>query len=347
MIAISLADVEQAAAFLCEISSKDSKWDAKHQQSLAVANLYLATELSQYAVRMGYCAPYLGFAEKVSDDGTAALKLHSARFCRCRLCPTCQWRRSLMWVARFKKALPQVLEDYPKLRFVMLTLTVTNCPLDELRQTVRQMNQAWQRLTQLKVWPAVGFIKSVEVTRSRDGQAHPHIHAILAVRPDYFTRNYLSHAKWVELWKNCLRVDYTPVVNIKVVKPKAAKGSDLYTDQVISALVECVKYSTKDSDLMDNPPKSQLTNAQWLEGLTEQLLNTRAVSLGGILREYLSEQEPEDLIHEGDEETEPDVKVEEQLTFGWRQTSFKYVLIERKTITHDPPVRSEVEHNTE
>lgn len=330
MIAISLAPARRAAAFLSEISPKDSKWDAQHQRALAVAQLYLSTELSQYGTRMSQCAPLLGFAERVNQDGSTSLKLHSVRLCRCRLCPMCQSRRSLMWSGRSRKGFQNLLQDYPKLRFVFLTLTVPNCPLDELRQTIRHMNEAWRRLTLRASWPALGFIKSIEVTRSKDGLAHPHIHAVLAVPPSYFTHGYLSHAKWVELWQGCLRVDYTPIVNIKAVKPKSGTTREAYVEAVISAAVECVKYSVKDSDFTGSPPKSQLSNAEWLEGLTKQLLNTRAVSVGGILKKYFSEDEEEDLIHGADQEAEA-TPITDKFTFGWRENVQKYAFVERVT----------------
>lgn len=234
-----------------------------------------------------------------------------------------------MWIARFKKALPQVLEDYPKIKFLMLTLTVRNCPVTELRQTIRQMNQAWQRLTQRSVWPAIGFVKSIEITRSSEGEAHPHIHAILAVRPSYFKGDcYLSHEKWIKLWQSCLRVDYAPIVNIKVVKPKSNSPIDDKIQSVLGGVVECLKYTIKASDFNRSGPNSQLSDAQWLENITVQLINTRAVSLGGILKEYLSEDEPEDLIH-GDDDNEVGDSAEEHLTFSWREPLAKYSLLDR------------------
>lgn len=346
MIAISLAQARQAAAFLSEISPKDSKWDTKHRRTLAVAGLYSITEYPQYGTRMSQCAPLLGFAQKVGQDGSLSLKLHSAHFCRCRFCPTCQGRRSLMWNGRARKGIQKALAEHPKLRFIFATFTVLNCPLAELRETVRHMNQAFQRLIQRSAWPGLGFIKSLEVTRSKDGLAHPHIHAIIAVPPSYFTYKYLSHAKWVEIWQSCLRVDYTPIVNVKAIKPKAGRDSDSYIESVISSVVECVKYSVKDSDLLGSPPKSQLSNAEWLQGLTEQLLNTRAVSVGGILKEYLSDDEPEDLIHEADEETD-DTPPEDKITFGWRETVQKYAFFERTTKWTETPSEPPLENNTE
>ena len=34
------------------------------------------------------------------------------------------------------------------------------------------------------------------------------------VPPSYFSHGYLSHAKWVALWQQSLRVDYQPVIHV-------------------------------------------------------------------------------------------------------------------------------------
>lgn len=331
MIDDSLASAGQNFLYLRQVSPKDAKWDARKQQSQAIANLYDLTDCPQYAAQMRFCSSVLAFRQVIAPDGSVQLKLHSTRSCRCRFCPSCQSRRSMVWMARSKKALPQVLEEKPKLKFVFLTLTVRNCPADELRQTIEKMNAAWQRLSQRKTWPAVGFIKSIEVTRSAEGEAHPHIHAILAVEPGYFKGgSYLSHEKWVKLWQSCLRVDYTPIVNIKVVKPPKNKPVTDYAEAVISSVAECIKYSVKPSDFNMSPPPSQLSNSQWLQALTEQLHGTRAISVGGIIRKYMSEEEPEDLVHTGnaeEEEESDNVPVDEQIPFGWREELKRYALL--------------------
>ena len=48
--------------------------------------------------------------------------------------------------------------------------------------------------------------------------AHPHFHALLLVKPSYFTINYIKQGDWVEMWAKALRADYLPSVNVKAVK---------------------------------------------------------------------------------------------------------------------------------
>ena len=46
--------------------------------------------------------------------------------------------------------LPSIQERFPTHRWVFLTLTVKNPPVTELRDTLKHMNDSWQRLIQTK-----------------------------------------------------------------------------------------------------------------------------------------------------------------------------------------------------
>jgi plasmid rolling circle replication initiator protein Rep len=141
---------------------------------LKLAKILMELGYHKLAERVYQCAKYPLFT--VRDE---KLKLLSVRFCRVRQCPICQWRRSLMWVAKFCVAYPKIEEDYPTSRFLFLTITVKNCPSGDLKATLNHLNHSFARLTQRKEWPAQGWVKSVEITRSEDDLAHPHIHALI------------------------------------------------------------------------------------------------------------------------------------------------------------------------
>lgn len=307
-----------APVYLSDQSPKDKPWDGHRGQSEAVKALYGLGGFDRYSERMGECSNRLQFALKPDEQGDVVFKLFAARFCRVRFCPVCQWRRSLMWVARFLKAMPTFLADYPKLVPVFLTLTVRNCPTGELRATIGDMNRAFTRMSQRRAWPGEGWVKSLEVTRNSDtGEAHPHFHCLMFVKPGYFSGpNYISQEGWRELWRDCLRVDYLPVVNVKRVRSKKATGDDVI-GAVSAGLVETLKYSVK--------PEELASNGDWLYAMTEQLHKTRSVSIGGNLRQYLKEDEPEDLINaEGEEvDIEGDANTT-KLIFDWATEVKRY-----------------------
>jgi plasmid rolling circle replication initiator protein Rep len=309
--------------FLSDISPADKPWDLRRTQSDEIQKLYDlcgGDGYARYAERIRECSEWLTYVLKAKDDGELNLRLREARFCRVRHCPVCQWRRQQMWRARFFKALPQVQEKYPTARWVFLTLTVRNCELSELRSTLTKMNAAWVRMIQRKVFPALGFIKSVEVTRNaEDRTAHPHFHCLMLMPAGYFSsQKYISQAEWGTLWQSCLKADYTPMIRVQAVKPK--KGTLNGTlgaskDAMAHAVCETLKYSVKPEDLLADP--------EWLGELTKQLQKTRSISIGGCLKEFFSEDDPEDLINADIEEDE---KSEDEtfLVFEWSNQIKRY-----------------------
>jgi plasmid rolling circle replication initiator protein Rep len=310
-------DQDGSTAFLADISPKDKPWDIHKGQSRDVAALYAAADYGRLSERVTPCSDRLGFGwHRQPETGEQKIRLRAARFCRVRFCPTCQWRRSLMWTARFLRALPAIETDFPKARYVFLTLTVKNCPVSDLKATLTEMNRAWQRLSQKKVWPAIGFVRSVEVTRGADGSAHPHFHALLMVQGSYFQgKYYLSQKDWSELWQKALKVDYCPVVDVRAIKPNPKRSEGNFSP-VQSALAETLKYSVKPDDLV--------TDQDWLAELTKQLHKTRAVTLGGVFKNYLSEEEPEDLINTDELDFEGLIDTGETITFGWIEKLKRY-----------------------
>jgi plasmid rolling circle replication initiator protein Rep len=135
------------------------------------------------------------------------------------------------------------------------------------------MSTAWRRLFQRQEFkPVLGWTKALEITKNhKTGFAHPHIHALLMVKPSYFTPGYVSQAKWTELWRESLRIDYTPVVHVKAIKdnPQALK----------TAVFEVFKYALKPGDLADDK--------EWFLACMGQICKKRLVSTGGVLKGIL------------------------------------------------------------
>ena len=296
---------------LGELSDRDKPWDKHRKNADEAANYYRGnTEFDKYATRMDFCSQLLDF-RLVSQGSEYRLKLDSARFCRIRYCPVCQWRRSLMWKARAFKVLPMLVEVYPKYRWLFLTLTVRNCAITKLRDTLQWMNQSWQRMVQRKKFPAIGWLRSTEVTRGKDGLAHPHFHCLLLVKPVYFNgKTYMNQKDWIEFWKSCLRIDYNPVLDVRSIR-SGKQPTELIT--------EVLKYCVKESDLV--------ADCDWFIELTKQMYKMRTVATGGVLKKYLKqlEQELEDLIGKDENKTEDEVD-EGHLYFGWKYNDKKYRL---------------------
>lgn len=304
--------------YLSQVSPRHKPWDHHRGEADDVAEIFagsVSERHCRYAERIAGCAQVLGF---VRNPITGKLTLKNVWFCRVRSCPVCQWRRSVMWQARVYYALPRLIADHPDTRFLFLTLTVKNCPITELRHMLGDMARAWQRLSQLQTFPAIGWVRSVEVTRSqRDRSAHPHYHCLLMVPPTYFKADYLKKNDWAELWRQSLRIDCKPVVHIKVVNPEHRLASGKIVPaawNIWGAVVEILKYAVKPSDMVRDP--------EWFLHLVDQIHKTRAVVVGGILKKYIREREQEDLtIEPGDEHI---VEEMERLFFQWKQPVRKY-----------------------
>lgn len=347
--------------FLSEISERDRVWDLKRRQTAQIAELYKGTRLDRLYERMNHCADSLRF-KLTHNDLEVSLKLDSARFCRVRHCTICQWRRVRMWFGRFVNTLPKILEDYPSARFLHLTLTVRNCDVKELKKTLAFMNQSWSRFSRRKEFKAIlGWVKTVEFTRNEDkdsawyGSVHPHFHALLMVKPSYFKKHYVSHENWIKAWREALRVDYDPSVRVQTIKPKnkppssatpplpsmPVNGVPMSIDdngfpiplpdsslpaptkalphEMVSALAEVIKYTVKPQDLV--------IGGEWLLELTEQLRGTKAIAVGGIMRQYLKEDEPDDeeMINAGlEDETDEAISDLGNIAFGWRERAMRY-----------------------
>ena len=303
---------------LTDYSAKDAPWDTHRSQSDDVCGIYSTTnEFERYAARMSRCSDVLAFSKTIEQDtGEVALRLRQAYFCRVRNCPVCQWRRALMWQAKFYKSLPKIVDAYPKARWLFLTLTVRNCPATGLGDTLTAMNAAWQKLVKRKEFlPVLGWVRTTEVTRGKDGSAHPHFHALLMVPSSMLAgKHYVKQGRWVELWQDCAKLDYAPVVDIRAVKPRDLKHDNASTDATAflrGAVSETLKYAVKPADMIADP--------DWFLELTRQTHKLRFVATGGVLKDALKDvlkDDAEDDVEGGDDGS--------RLAFSWRPSDKRY-----------------------
>ena len=305
--------------YLSDYSPRDRPWDVHRAQAQTVEGVYQGTAFDALAGRIKGCTGQLGFVWSADPEtGELHLKLRSAHFCRVRHCPVCQWRRSLMWQARLLKALPSIEQAHPTARWLFLTLTVRNCKITDLRRTIQSMNSAWHRLIKRQEFDSnvLCWIRTTEVTRGKDDSAHPHFHVLMMVRPSYFSSNYyVTQRRWTEIWQECARLGYTPIVNVKAVRPKSGVGS-IDKTPLRRAISETLKYSVKPQDMSDD----------WLIQLTRQVYHLRFIASGGVLKNVLreGEEKEEDLLLADDPDGSSDAS-EPDVYFRWHRTIRRYV----------------------
>lgn len=86
----------------------------------------------------GQCGETLTF--KKLPNGR--LKLFQTWFCKSKLCPLCNWRRSLKNSNQLQELLQVALQKELQGRFLFLTLTQENSTGETLKQDISRMSKA-------------------------------------------------------------------------------------------------------------------------------------------------------------------------------------------------------------
>ena len=250
------------------------------------------------AARLRTCADSLAY----SMDEAGKLHLQSAAFCRVRLCPVCQWRRSLKVYGQTIEIVRYLAEQraaagLKPFAYIMLTLTVPNVSGKELGSEITAIHKGWQRIMQrASVRAAVhGWMRGTEVTRNAEtGLYHHHIHAVLAVLPSYFTsRQYIRRDKWLQLWRDATRNQSITQVDVRRCYGSAE-----------AAAAEISKYTAKVSDYVR--PDDVDTMQRTVEELDRALAHRRFVAWGGCMKDAhralcMDDAEDGDLLHIGED----------------------------------------------
>lgn len=266
-------------------TGKERPWKLHKQENLQLVKIYktarekninLITDSRLFDLE--HCADTLLFAENAEGKK----KLKSANFCRLRLCPMCQWRRSLKMFGQVQTITDKILERDKNTRFLFATFTVKNVDAENLETCINILNNKFLYLvSRNKTFaPAkklkqnlLGYLKAVEVTyNSKDKTYHPHLHVIFAVKSTFFknSSNYMTKKEWIELWQKALNVDYKPQTDIRVIKTNTGK-----------AIAEVAKYPVKTAPILSLPDDEAV---EVLKTLTLSLNKKRFVSYGGIFK---------------------------------------------------------------
>lgn len=290
---------------------KQQPWAAHKDQTALLSYAYEQLGNDRKAGRVQCCAPRLVFAR--SEEGR--LKLAAASFCRVRLCPVCQWRRSLKLFGQTTEVVKAV-QQQRKVAWLMLTLTVKNVDGIDLPNEITIIHKAWDRLCKTKAFQGavLGWQRCLEVTHNVDESSgaydtyHPHIHALLCVKPSYFTHGYIKRDQWASMWAAAARLDYVPQVWVSRVKDGSA-----------GAVAEVTKYAAKPGDYLTAWDVDMMLSS--VEIMDNALHRRRLVAFGGILKDAhkalgLDDVEDGDLVHTDNDPT-PEAAAAALTTFAW------------------------------
>lgn len=270
-----------------ELADGKRNWSERKKMSLDVASLMRQYDRER-SEKIRQCGTYLEFA--VAPEGR---KLHHANFCRERMCPMCQWRRTIK--LRVQADRIYAAETARGYQHIFVTLTMRNMVGSELSPALDQMCAAFAKWTRHKAFKAsfLGYYRAIEVTHNdTDDTYHPHIHVMLTVSDDYFrpdNPDYWTHDRIMDTWRQLLQLDYDPTVHVEGVRPKEGQT-------ITAACVELCKYPTK---------SAQLKSSFVLQTVDYALRNRRLIQWGGLTADIRRELQLDDiesgnLIHTDD-----------------------------------------------
>lgn len=318
------------------LSDDRFSWRDKKVKTVRLAELYDKAGYPEYSERARTCATWIQFAEWA--DGSK--RLSAANFCQLRMCPMCTARRARKAAWKLSQVLNMV-EAVHGAKFLFLTLTMKNVPGDQLGSALAQLTKAWDRfLDQRQIQRSVkGSFRAIEITRNGN-MYHPHLHVILAVEPDYFSRasrqsgKYLNQAGLIERWQKALRVDYRPSVRIQTTKAKAGTG-EAAAAGCYKAALEAGKYAVKDEDYIDPKLPDDLA-VKILRDYTNALHRRRLTAFSGWMKEAAKALDADDMEEDGDLVHVDDDSIREDVadcitTFNWHFGAGDFILARRDT----------------
>ena len=291
----SKKEVVKYASVLDELSGN---FKPRKKESLKLAQSFKRLNNLKYYDRVKNCGTLVDF--------NSSRKLVNANFCKNRLCPMCNWRRSMKLGMNVSKIVEHLENDY---RFIFLTLTVPNVKADKLNDTISNLQKGFGKLIKDNVnirKSFKGYFRSLEITFNKKTHTyHPHFHVIVAVKPDYFDKSneyYVTRDYLLEKWRIAMNDNSINQVWIQVCRDKNTGST---TINMKSAIVEVAKYTVKSNDYLF---KSYKLTDEVVSTLSTVLSNRRLVTMGGIFRKTaklleLDDAEEGDLIHIDDDST--------------------------------------------
>lgn len=336
-------------------NGKPRPWRKHKQEALMLSEVYAAMGESgaegaarwlDKARRLESCASYAEFSRLPDGQG---LHLYQSSFCRVRLCPMCQWRRSLKLGAQVRRVVERANADHiadtgAAWRWLMVTFTIKNVQGPELGATIDRVHKGLNNLAKCKRWKSAvrGWLRATEVTHNTNPSSvaydtyHPHMHLLLCVPAAYFKgKGYIRQKEWADLWGHYIKANYTPVVDVRVIKPEdGGRLSDLPVGEQAAAMgkacAEVSKYAAKPADYI--VPSDLLLSMQTVQVLDSMLDRRRMTSWGGILKDIakaldLDDPETGDLVHIDDEASADQTaeEIADYIAYNWAMGARNYL----------------------
>lgn len=251
------------------------KWVEKRDTKTRIAKKMILAGYEKRGFIMMKCGDQMAI-EYCQNCG--AHHVRSTNLCRDKMCPVCRWRLSLKRYAQMVAVCDVLQAEYPSTEYKFLTLTIKNCAVDELNDTLKRMAKAWNRLLQRKLFKehVQGWARSVEVTYNKQtGEVHPHYHVILMMNKLPQRGKAFNAGVIAKQWEKALELDYNPIIDLREIKQGQAAD-------ITGVVCETFKYSVKDNDLSNMP-------LELFSKFVAQMSSVRTTAFGGEIRKIRAE----------------------------------------------------------
>lgn len=295
-------------------TGKEQPWEDRKRKSEIISQSFYRLGDKKKSQRMNDCGTFLEFKKSIS---TGDMKLHTANFCKIRLCPMCMWRRSKKIFAQMSQIMDYAQKNNPNADYLFLTLTIRNVEAAELSSAIDLLVGGYNSLFKQKAVKnaVLGAYRALEITHNNNIRSkaydtyHPHLHVILMVDKSYFKKRsgaFITQEQWQALWKQCIKADYEPIVHIEKIQEKVGKDGRAYT--VAKGVAEAAKYPIKDDSIfIKGKTADKAVDDKVIETFDRAMAGRRLISYRGEfakIKKALNLDDPVDgdLVHTGDEE---------------------------------------------
>jgi len=199
---------------------KQHRWRQLKAANMAVGEGLRDINKGERANAVLNCGHYF----KVHHFEKGSVPAPEMRECGDPACLLGQMRRARRHYGRYSPIVVAYLEKNPTLQALFVTLTDRTCPAHEFADQVDSILKDSARLKRRKAIKSVvkAWIGSLEVTINHETwEFHVHRHEIWFVDRSYFRPGnpaYITQPQLKAAWRQTRRIDYDPVVDIRVLR---------------------------------------------------------------------------------------------------------------------------------
>lgn len=230
------------------------------------------------------------------ERGERGVGLGDGGLCGVGECGMCEWRGWVMWEGGLYEWVGKMVGEYGDGGWVLVRVRVGKCGIREVGERVRVMNGGLEGVKDGKEFGGVvGWVGRREVRGGKEGRGEGDLERVVMVWGwMLWGDGYVKDGGWVELWGECVGVEYEGKVEMRVVKWRKGKEGEwlgcCVVDEVGGVVVERVKYCRKGGEMV--------VDGEWLVELRGEVEKGGFVGRGGVVKEVLEVEgeRKEDLI---------------------------------------------------